>query len=235
MSDEPDYLGEFRRLMAKNVADVIPALDRKEQWVLEKITSAAQRYGISENRICDALRECDVLQFYFAKNPKSQGMHERTAADFICAIKGVEEFRRGSARGKNAVYIAGGKVMSSRELRELRSADKRSRYSKSIDFMWGFNGRRFYAYHKFTEETGGAQANQGNDAKSFLLECVKTEEPKCVFIALCDGAFYEGINGIVGKTKMDGFKDIAALAKHNNVFAMPTRELPLFLMKYNAT
>ena len=164
MSDEPDYSGEFRQLMAVNVANVIPALDRKESWILEKITNAAQRYGISENRICDALRECDVLQFYFAKDPKSQGMHEKTAAKFICAINGVENFRRGPTQGENAVYIAGGKVMSSRELRELLSADKRSRHSKSIDFIWRFNGRRFYAYHKFTEETGGGQGNQANDA-----------------------------------------------------------------------
>lgn len=235
MSDEPDYSGEFRRLMAVNVANVIPALDRKESWILKKIANAAERYGISENKICDALRECDVLQFYFAKDPQKQGMHERTAADFICAIKGVEEFRCGSARGENAVYVAGGKVMSLRELRELRYADNRSMHSKSIDFIWRFGDRRFYAYHKFTEKTGGAQGNQANDAKSFLLECLKTEDSGCVFIALCDGAFYEGINGIVGKTKMDGLKDIAALAKHNNVFAMPTRELPLFLIKYNAT
>ena len=235
MSDSPDYSGEFRRLMAENVADVIPALDRNEQWILEKITNAAKRYGISANKISDALRECDVLQFYFAKDPQKQGMHERTAANFICAINGVKEFKRGSAQGKNAVYIADGKIMSWEKLRELRSADKRSRHSKSIDFIWRFNGRRFYAYHKFTEETGGAQANQGNDAKSFLLESVKTEEPECVFIALCDGAFYEGINGIVGKTKMDGLKDIAAHAKHKNVFAMPTCELPMFLIKYNET
>ena len=70
MSDEPDYSGEFRRLMAANVTNVIPALDRKESWILEKIANAAERYDISENKIFDALRECDVLQFYFSHRPQ---------------------------------------------------------------------------------------------------------------------------------------------------------------------
>ena len=64
---------------------------------------------------------------------------------------------------------------------------------------------------------------------------MRTEEPECVFIALCDGAFYQGIDGIMGKTKMDGLRDIAANAKYKNVFAMPACELPMFLIKYNET
>ena len=234
MSDKPDYSGKFHRLMEENVAEVIPALDKGESWILEKITNAAKRYGISENKICDALRECAVLRFYFAKDPQKQRMHEKTAAEFICDINGVEEFMCGSTRGEDAIYIAGGKVMSEEELHDLQSTDKQSTHSKSVDFIWRFNGRRFYAYHKFTELAGGAQGNQGNDAKTFLRECVRTEEPECVFIALCDGAFYQRRDRIMRKTKMEGLRDIAANAKYKNVFAMTTCELPMFLIGYNA-
>ena len=232
MSAGPDYKGVFRRMMAKNAAEVIPALDRREGWLWEKIANAAERYATTEDEIAAALRECAVLRFYFAKDPKRQGMHENAAAEFIAAIDGVGEFARPPQQGKNAVFIAGGKVVKTAELRALRVADRQRTYSKSVDFLWRFGGRHFYAYHKFTEaESGGAQGNQGNDVRTFLRESVKNDAPESAFVALCDGGFYTAPNGIVGKSRMDGLTAMAAESKHGNVFAMTTGELPAFLRR----
>ena len=226
----PDYQGVFRRMMAENAAEVIPALDNREGWLWEKIANAAERCAITEDDIVAALRECAVLRFYFAKDPKKQGMHENAAAEFIAAIDGVEDFARPPQQGKNAVFVTGGEVVKTAELRALRAADKRRTYSKSVDFLWRFGGRRFYAYHKFTEaESGGAQGNQGNDVKTFLRESARNNAPESVFVALCDGGFYAAPNGIVGGSRMDGLSAMAKESKHGNVFAMTTGDLPAFL------
>ena len=228
--DGPDYPGAFRRMMAANAAEVIPALDKREGWVLEKIANAAERYALPEGEIVAALRECAVLRFYFAKDPKKQGMHENAAAEFVSAIDGVEDFQRGAQQGKNALFITGGEVVAAAKLRALRAADKQRTYSKSVDFLWTFRGRHFYAYHKFTEaESGGAQGNQGNDVRTFLRESVPNDAPESAFVALCDGGFYAAPNGIVGQSRMEGMRAIAAEAKRGNVFAMTTGELPAFL------
>ena len=232
MSAGPDYAGVFRRMMAENAAEVIPALDKREGWLMVKITNAAERYALPEAEIVAALRECAVLRFYFAKDPKKQGMHENAAAEFITAIDGVEDFQRPPQYGGNALFVTGGKVVNAAELRALRVADRQRTYSKSVDFVWTFRGRRFYAYHKFTEaESGGAQGNQGNDVRTFLRESVQNNAPESAFVALCDGGFHAAPNGIVGKTRMEGIQAIAAESKHGNVFAMTTGELPAFLRR----
>ena len=230
MNAGPDYQGEFRRMIKANAAAVIPALDKREDWLLEKIANAAERYGVTAGVISAALQECEVLRFYFAKDPQKQGMHENAAAKFICAIDGVEDFQRGAAGGKNALFIVGGRVVNAGELRVLRGENRQLTYSKSVDFLWRFRGVNFYAYHKFTgAKSGGAQGNQGNDVRTFLRESVPNETPECAFIALCDGGFYAAPNGIMGKTRMDGIQAIAEEAKNGNVFAMTTGELPVFL------
>ena len=222
MSAGPDYSGAFRRMMAENADKVVAALDGREAWLWKKITTAAVRYGVSEDEIASALRECGVLRFYFAKDPQKQGMHENTAAEYISAIDGVEDFERGKQSGKSAVYVTRGEVVVGGEnLRALRAADLQRTYSKSVDFLWRYGGRRFYAYHKFTGEEGGGQDNQASDVRTFLRESALNDAPECVFVALCDGEFYAA--------RMDGMRAIAKGAKHGNVFAMTTGELPAFL------
>lgn len=230
MSAGPDYAGVFRRMMAENAAEVIPALDRQEGWLLEKIANAAERYAIADDEIVAALRECAVLRFYFAKDPKRQGMHENAAAEFIAAIDGVTNFERPPQAGSNALFVTGGEVVKTAELRGLRAADRQRAYSKSVDFLWRFDGRQFYACHKFTEaESGGAQGNQWNDARTFIRESVPNDCPDRAFVALCDGGFYTAPHGDSGETRMDELRGMAADAKHGNVFAMATGELPAFL------
>ena len=230
MNAGPDYAGEFTRMIKANAAEVIPALKNREDWLMVKIANAAERYGVTPDAISGALRDCEVLRFYFAKDPQKQGMHENAAAKFICAIDGVEDFRRGAAGGKNALYIVGGQVVNAGELRAMRGENRQLTYSKSVDFLWRFRGADFYAYHKFTgAKSGGAQGNQGNDVRTFLRESVPNKTPKRAFVALCDGGFYAAPNGIMGKTRMDGIQAIAAEAKNRNVFAMTTGELPGFL------
>ena len=230
MSVGPDYDGEFRRMIEANAAAVIPALEKREKWIVEKIEKAADRYGVAAGTISAALRECKVLRFYFAKDPLKQGMHEKAAAKYIRAIRGVVDFSHPPSGGKNALHIVGGRVVGTAELRAMRREDKQLTYSKSVDFMWCYGGKQFYAYHKFTgAKGGGAQGNQGNDVRTFLRESVPNKTPEFVFVALCDGGFYPAANGIMGKTRMDGIRGIAGEAKNGNVFAMTTGELPAFL------
>lgn len=118
----PDYQGAFRRLMAENAAEVLDALRDCEPWLMEKIENAAARYALSVAEIEAALRTCDVLRFYFAKDPARQSMHENVAAEFIRGIPGVTEFAQMRSDKK---YIADGRIVDKRELRQLRASNSR--------------------------------------------------------------------------------------------------------------
>ena len=222
----PDYEGTFRRLMESNVADVLDALRDREDWLMQKIENAAARYDLSREEIEAALRECRVLRFYFAKDPMRQSMHENTAAAFISSLPGVTEFVQIRSAKK---YIADGRVVDKRELRLMYADNIRVTHTKELDFEWVFGNRRFYAYHKHTNDTGGAQGNQYNDLKTFAREAAKNNIANAVFIALCDGPYYLSQNGASGMSRVDTLKNIATSVARGNSFAMQTRELPEFL------
>ena len=222
----PNYKGVFRRMTAENASDVLPALERGDKWLREKIANAADRYGLTRREIVDALKACAVLRHYFAKDPTRQSMHENAAAEFIQKIRGVRKFEQARSEVK---FVAGGRVVDRAELRALRAADSALRHSKGVDFAWTFGGRMFYAYHKHTGAEGGAQDNQYNDLKVFVREAAESGDAGAVFIAFCDGPYYLRRNGVAEKSRVASLKEMAKSAKRGNVFVMRTEELPEFL------
>ena len=222
----PDYKGAFRRMMAENVADVLPALERGDKWLRDKIANAAERFGLSEREIRKALVDSRVLRFYYAKDPTRQSLHENAAAEFIRKIPGVRGFEQ--MRGE-VKFVTAGRVVDKPELQSLQSADAAVVRTKGIDFTWKFGGRLFYAYHKHTGVEGGAQDNQYNDLKVFVREAALNNLSGTVFVALCDGPYYFRMNGIAEKSRTDALREMAKGAKRGNVFVMPTEELPEFL------
>lgn len=218
----PDYKGAFRARMAENADDVLRAMKQGEEWIQIKITRHAQKYGLSEDEIRRAIADCRVLRFYFAKDPTRQSLHENVAAKFIGAIPSISHFRT-----DNDIYLARGEIVGKARLQEIRRQQS-IEHSKTVDFIWQYDGATFYAYHKHTSEEGGAQDNQYKDLQSFVRACGGNSYPDKVFVALCDGPYYQARNGIAGKSRLDS---LSAMANKGgkNIFAMTTADLPCFL------
>ncbi|CAG8698066.1 15694_t:CDS:2, partial [Racocetra persica] len=76
----------------------------------------------------------------FAKDPKKQNIYEKILAEYISSLSFVSNFQKLSSSGKNALYIDRGVL----------------RKGETI---------QFYAFHKYIEESGGAQDNQFKEIK----------------------------------------------------------------------
>ena len=76
-------------------------------------------------------------------------------------------------------------------------------------------------------KAGGNQGNTFTDVEQFLREANESRLPDTVFMAICDGEFYEG-KGPSGLTRLQELKDIA---NRRNVFAISIDELDDFLVK----
>ena len=98
--------------------------------------------------------------------------------------------------------------------------------SKSIDFYWECGSKKFYAFHKYTKDSGGHQDNQYRDLQVFIGEANTSGIKDSYFLAIADGDYYSTNNGRARTTKIERLKQIA---NGKNVFAMTSDELPKFL------
>ena len=179
---EPDYETAIKRQRDENAADVLSQLDEGDAQLAVKISNFCQRWGFRRDEVHDEIRRSHVVRCFFAKDPEKQGLHEKVAASFVENIPGVSSFHLLPKGGKNALHIFEGQILRGKKL----SQDA----PKSLDFDWEFGGRKFYALHKFTKESGGAQDHQYREAIQFLKHAGKREKEDCHFIALCDGEYY---------------------------------------------
>lgn len=172
-----NYDKPFKRKMKQNLADVKKSLN--EEWLQKKVKNFSQKFEIfSEKEIFQRIKSDKVAAAFFAKDPSKQGIHEKTAYDFL---KG--EFGEGQLlpkSGKNARYVVNGDISSKRS----------GKKHKSIDFIFNYKGFVLVCSHKYTKENGGGQDNQRNDLINFV-ESAKKPAEGLIFIAIADGNYYQ--------------------------------------------
>lgn len=82
---------------------------------------------------------------------------------------------------------------------------------KTIDFeISGKN--KYYGFLKYTDNSGGAQDNQFNDAKNFIL-CANENKDEIYFVLVLDGNYYQKSfkKGVFsGTTKLNYLKNLAS-------------------------
>lgn len=101
----------------------------------------------------------------------------------------MQGFQSLPSGGLGAEYVVNGMVVSG-TVRSTIQAE-----GKSIAFKWSYSrgGKVFkvYATHKHTKEEGGSQDNQFADVKLFLDAALPCTDPSTLFLAICDGLYYE--------------------------------------------
>lgn len=174
------YEKELRKYWQNNIKEVKELLEKKDKQLMLKISKASHKWKIDIEEIKSAILENKVAAASFAINPTKQNIYEKTAADIIRKIAGVNDFKN---LPNDKLFVIKGMVIEKKEIGALSD-------TKSIDFSWSYNNKKIYASHKYTSEEGGAQSNQYKDLKHFIEEARHNKDGDIVFIAIADGPFY---------------------------------------------
>jgi hypothetical protein len=162
--------------------------------VREKIRNWADRYNLEEEFVLYKLKTDEVFALHFIKDPVKQSVHQKVAAAHLDKIPLVIDFEMLPSGGDNSEFVFQGTVQTHGQLK----ADTTPK-GKSIDFKWHFEycGKelRVYATHKHTKDDGGGQDHQFADIKRFLEAASYSHAHDKVFMAICDGPYYQRPTG----------------------------------------
>ena len=171
----------------ENIDNLLENLDSND--LKTKVENFAKRYGISVEVVENKIRDDSLFALQFSKDPAKQSIHQKIAASFIKNLPLVSSFEVLPQSGKNAYYIFNGVITKGENIRNTKKG-------KSIDFKWDYTFRnrklQFYATHKYTELTGGAQDNQFDDVGQFLSNARDLIDNNVFLFSITDGGHYLG-------------------------------------------
>jgi hypothetical protein len=217
-----NYEEEYKKRIKRNLLDILNDLKTKSMQI--KIASWADKFGYSHEEIEDKIKNDEIFRCVFAKDPAKQNLYQTLASTYIKSLDAVKNFKILPSGGKDAIYLISGKKFFGKDL------ENKSKNIKSIDFQWNTGKFVFYASHKYTKETGGAQDNQYIDVQNFLRSTIDCNEKNTIFIAICDGRYYLEKDASTGDTtKIDRLR---RLTDNRTSFVMTIDDLKDFLQKY---
>jgi hypothetical protein len=217
-----DYKKEYEKVLLKNINNVLNELETKNMTL--KISNWANKYQYSFNIVKNKILEDEMFRCVFAKDPAKQNLYQTLAATYISSFKNVVNFKTLPAGGKNAIYLTNGKIFKGNSLKN------QSKDIKSIDFSWNTGSYDFYASHKYTAISGGAQDNQYDDVQKFLHHCRDCSIKNTIFLAICDGDYYLQKDSKTGDdTKINRLR---RLTDNRTSFVLSINELHDFLEQY---
>ena len=216
--EPPDFEKHRRQLYRANRAQIRDLL--RGGGLEKKIENFCNLHGFSREEVAKSIRENDIVAAVFAKDPRKQSCDEKLAGGFIRRLDGIKNFAE-LPKGQKGLSVLRG------EIREKRKIGGKGSGTKTIDFHWRYQGTQFYAAHKYTKDSGGAQDNQFKDLQAFIEEARDSVAPDVVFLVIADGAFYQ---------RRAGGKDLTRLAEMQqrctpSVHATTSRELSDLLAK----
>ena len=219
---ELNYEEEYKKQIKQNLLKVIEELKTKDMKT--KIQNFADKFGFSYDDIENKIIDDEIFRCVFAKDPSKQNLYQTLAATFIQSLPMVENFEILPSGGENAAYMENGKFYYGSELK------KQAKEAKSIDFYWTVGETKFYASHKYTKDSGGAQDNQYSDMQNFLKNTRDCNLKNTVFLAICDGKYYQAKDSKTGdNTKIERLK---RLTDNKTSFVLTVNELNDFLKNF---
>lgn len=185
MIKKVDYEKAISKKRRENVKEVVRNIYSEQMQ--QKIINYAIRHNLNKNYVEQMIIDSPNFARNFAKDPLKQSIHEKVAGEYIKSLDVVDSFKSLPASGKNAKYVGPTGV----------SIGKNFGKAKSIDFEIRVGDKIVYATHKHTGSEGGAQDNQFNDVKQFILEVVHIKQSDLsddYFVAILDGPYYQRYN-----------------------------------------
>ena len=209
---------EIKEQIKENLRECEKNLESKEYHA--KIKEWCNKFGFDFDLVFDKAKNDPYFRAFFAKDPKKQKIYEKIIAKHINSLSFVSKFQTLSSAGKKALYIDRGVIRKGNEYPHNKPA-------KSVDFCWTIKNEKgeiinFYAFHKYIEESGGAQDNQFKEIKN----CIEvgrngSQEVNRRVIFICDGAYFTEQN----------IRELKNLKGSWNFIILKGEELEKFLSK----
>ena len=211
----------LRHAWSDNICQAREALSSGEEWILDKIDKAALRYDMDKETILREVRESNYAIATFSKDPKKQNIYERVALKWIESISKVTDARK----PPRMLLLETGMIVSARQY--AQQGGQKAPNTKSIDFTWQFRGVRFFATHKYTKDSGGAQDSQYQELERFVINgrdfSGQYEGQKTVLLALGDGPYFLAHDG----RKLQALQEVCRQGNH--IYALQTWQLEAWL------
>jgi hypothetical protein len=182
-----DWEKALKEQIKKNLIECEEQLENNEYRT--KIKEWCDKFDFDFDLIFAKAQSDPHFRAFFAKDPKKQNIYEKTLGKYINSFPFVFNFQQLSSGGKNALYIDRGVIRRGSEYPHEKPA-------KSVDFFWNIKSKKgeiinFYAFHKYIEESGGAQDNQFNEIK----KCIEvgrngSQEVNRRVVFVCDGVYF---------------------------------------------
>ncbi|MDR2581219.1 MAG: hypothetical protein LBC85_09540 [Fibromonadaceae bacterium] len=216
-----NYEAEYKKQLTKDLQEILSSLNTPEMKL--KIQNWAKKFDYPFDTIVEKIKTDPVFRCVFVKDPAKQNLYQKLAANYIERLPNVKNFETLPQGSDKAKYLTNGKLFSGKLLNNA------SKNTKSIDFTWEVGNYLFYASHKYTKDSGGAQDNQYLDIQNFLIHARDNNYSKYIFLAICDGEYYlQKDSQTNSKTKIERLKKLTC----QNSFVLTIKELGSFLKSY---
>ena len=212
----PDWEKIERNEWLKSRDEVTEELRKNAPRVEEAAASFAERFGYSVESVLDKMGQDEMFAAAFAKQPGRTKLHERVAAEWIAGLPEVSDFISLPTHGKGSIKIDSDG--------NLRPGAGKEVPGKSLDFQWKSGGKTYYAMHKYTKESGGAQDNQFHEMKELMRRFHHCSDTNITLVVIVDGEYYQRSNRSRLRELKRHQRDRPPISK-----ALPIGELQAFL------
>lgn len=218
-----DYENEYRKRLLENIKEFQNNLTSNKTNL--KIQKYSEKYGLNYEFVKYKVYTDNIFALQFIIEPNKQNLHENIAFEYLKTIDFIKNPRQLEKSGMNSLIINNDGIV------EKFYKNKNFNTTKTIDFYFEITTKNnkqfnFYSSHKYTKDKGGSQDNQYNDLKKYLDNASKNKEDCNIFLAICDGQYYNSNKN----------NKINEINKHysniNNIFALNINQLNEFLIKF---
>jgi hypothetical protein len=233
----PDYRHAEMQAMRANLAEARRAAAARESWIVEKAERVATRYLTRRDALLGkAARGERAALALLAKTPARQGLHQAAFADWLARLQKrglIAEVEALPSGGPNAQILdRSGRIVPRLTVPTGDVAGKSLNFRLVVPCRGG--AWQVFVAHSYIGGDGGSQDNQFQEVRAFLANAGKNTNPRTIFVAVCDGAYYVADRG-AEKTRLDvligmqiGLKTVAVTSKR-----LP--EVLRFLSRMHAT
>ncbi len=181
----PDFEGAIKRAREENFAEVLENLESEELNLMRKVKRFSEDFGFEVDSVIEKIREDEMFRAHFAKDPRKQNLDEKTALEWLGNVDEVCQLRKLPIAGKDAYYVD-----KEGYIRKGSDFETRKTPSKSLDFSWVTGNTKFYAMHKRTTDSGGAQDNVWREVEQIMKNFQQSPQKGVALVMLLDGSYW---------------------------------------------
>jgi hypothetical protein len=175
-----DYERFIKEKWKENAGDVPKLLVKNDANIVQQVETYSHRFDEPTDKIKKKILDDSMFANCFAKDPTKQTTHEKLAFEYLKKHDNIlNNFCKMPQSGENAIYLSSDGVFT-----------KEKKIGKALDFCWNHEDKVFFASHKYTKNSGGAQDNAFNEQKEFLRKFKNNEKENQYLFVICDGTYY---------------------------------------------